>query len=75
MKKQKRKYIETNEIVSLTTTIDGVSTFVDAFVMCDDGVFVSLNYYHPIYGNKITKVVSRLDVLPRIQTEGKFYAM
>jgi len=70
---QKRKYIENQEIVSLATTIDGVSTFVSATVHCDDGDQVSLTYTHPIYGVEVTSVKSRLLILPHKPTEGIFY--
>lgn len=70
---QKRKYIENQEIVSLATTIDGVETFVDAAVQCDDGENVSLTYTHPIFGINVTSVKSRLLILPHIETEGIFY--
>lgn len=70
---QKRKYIENQEIVSLATTIDGIETFVEATVLCDDGENVSLTYTHPIFGINVTSVKSRLLILPHIETEGIFY--
>lgn len=70
---QKRKYIENQEIVSLATTIDGIETFVESTVLCDDGENVSLTYVHPIYGVKVTSLKSRLEILPHIKTEGIFY--
>ena len=70
---QKRKYIENQEIVSLATTIDGIETFVEATVLCDDGENVSLTYTHPIFGINVTSVKSRLLILPHKPTEGIFY--